>query len=345
MFLAALGLISILMRRFLLKPIKIIHRTIRNIEKNSDLNQQIPVTSNDELGATTNALNRMLIQFRDTMSEVVTATSSLDSASQSIDSSSNQALDAAVAQRDKTNHINDQIQQLKHSIDVVKNNTDTSSQASDQAMQVSQQGTQKTQQAINGINSMTEAIDQAVKVINNLDERSTNVGSVLDVIKGIAEQTNLLALNAAIEAARAGESGRGFAVVADEVRSLAIKTHESTQEIEEMIGQLQSEAQGAVGAMDTAQEKANEGVEQVQQASQALAEMANQVEHMNSLNHETLQAVDAQVSIGNQVEAGIENIAGHADNSAGMAQHNADVAHQLVTLSGNLNKLVQRFRI
>ena len=345
MFLAALGLISILMRRFLLKPIKIIHRTIRNIEKNSDLNQQIPVTSNDELGATTNALNRMLIQFRDTMSEVVTATSSLDSASQSIDSSSNQALDAAVAQRDKTNHINDQIQQLKHSIDVVKNNTDTSSQASDQAMQVSQQGTQKTQQAINGINSMTEAIDQAVKVINNLDERSTNVGSVLDVIKGIAEQTNLLALNAAIEAARAGESGRGFAVVADEVRSLAIKTHESTQEIEEMIGQLQSEAQGAVGAMDTAQEKANEGVEQVQQASQALAEMANQVEHMNSLNHETLQAVDSQVSIGNQVEAGIENIAGHADNSAGMAQHNADVAHQLVTLSGNLNKLVQRFRL
>ena len=112
-----------------------------------------------------------------------------------------------------------------------------------------------------------------------------------------------------------------------------------------MIAQLQSEAQGAVGAMDTAQEKANLGVEQVQQASQALADMASQVKQMNDLNGETRNAVDAQVGIGQEVESGIENIAGHADNSAGTAQHNADVAHQLVGLSGNLNELVKRFRI
>ena len=85
------------------------------------------------------------------------------------------------------------------------------------------------------IKELAQHIDRAYSVIKNLDEESNNIGSVLTVIRGIAEQTNLLALNAAIEAARAGEQGRGFAVVADEVRTLASRTQQSTEEIQQMI--------------------------------------------------------------------------------------------------------------
>src|SRR5690554_8021081 len=122
-------------------------------------------------------------------------------------------------------------------------NSQESNIASQEAKVDANEGMTKTDLASQSINTMNLALVSAAEVIQTLDERSNNVGSVLDVIKGIAEQTNLLALNAAIEAARAGETGRGFAVVADEVRTLSQRTAESTQEIEKMIAQLQARSE------------------------------------------------------------------------------------------------------
>ena len=115
--------------------------------------------------------------------------------------------------------------------------------------------TSTTGSVITEVSGLTNDVAHASDVIKRLEKDSSNIGTVLILIRDIAEQTNLLALNAAIEAARAGEHGRGFAVVADEVRILAGKTQKATTEIQTIIEELQQRARNAVQVMESSQER------------------------------------------------------------------------------------------
>ncbi|MEL7400951.1 MAG: methyl-accepting chemotaxis protein, partial [Pseudomonadota bacterium] len=227
----------------------------------------------------------------------------------------------------------------------VVSNAELSSQASVEAKTVARDGVDKTDQATLTIEKMNAAMASTSAVVTSLDERTANVGGVLAVIKGIAEQTNLLALNAAIEAARAGESGRGFAVVADEVRTLSQRTHESAQEIEQMIEQLQQEANKAVGSMQDAQTTATDGLEQVREAASALHRMTEHVERMTELNSETLARMQEQVRIGDDVTRGIDSIGEHSNNTVESADETTKVSANLVSLANHLSTLVKQFKL
>lgn len=119
----------------------------------------------------------------------------------------------------------------------------------------SNEGMSSAATVISEVSSLTDEVTHASSVIKQLEADSSNIGTVLVLIRDIAEQTNLLALNAAIEAARAGEHGRGFAVVADEVRVLAGKTQQATTEIQKIIEELQARARNAVEVMEEGQDR------------------------------------------------------------------------------------------
>lgn len=126
----------------------------------------------------------------------------------------------------------------------------------------SEAGMNSANSVIKEVTGLIEEVVHASSVIKKLEEDSSNIGTVLVLIRDIAEQTNLLALNAAIEAARAGEHGRGFAVVADEVRILAGKTQQATTEIQSIIEELQQRARNAVQVMENGQERVGSTQEQ-----------------------------------------------------------------------------------
>jgi methyl-accepting chemotaxis protein len=216
--------------------------------------------------------------------------------------------------------------------------------ASIEADKTASDGASTTREAIEGINGLVSEIERAAEVIERLEDRSQSVGGVLDVIKSIAEQTNLLALNAAIEAARAGESGRGFAVVADEVRTLANRSHQSTQEIEHIVEQLQLGARDAVSAMTRAKRSAEERYQQVESADSGLNLIAEHVARIRELNVQMAMAADEQSAVTQNVSRNVVNISQLAERTATDAEQTTSVSNDLMQLSDQLESLVRRFR-
>ncbi len=193
------------------------------------------------------------------------------------------------------------------------------------------------------IKDLSQHIDRAYSVIKDLDEESNNIGSVLTVIRGIAEQTNLLALNAAIEAARAGEQGRGFAVVADEVRTLASRTQQSTEEIQQMIEKLQKGSQDAVTAMDTSKQSVESSVQQTEETKERLLAMKDAVGTIHSMNQQIAQAVSEQHQVVGEVNNNITSIRDVSQETNQRANDAARDGETLISMSSDLRGLLTQF--
>ena len=98
-------------------------------------------------------------------------------------------------------------------------------------------------------------------MVVELEKQAATIGDIVKAVARIADQTNLLALNAAIEAARAGKHGKGFAVVADEVRTLAETSEKSAKQIQELVGQIQTDVKSIADGINSSAKTMEEEVE------------------------------------------------------------------------------------
>ena len=167
---------------------------------------------------------------------------------------------------------------------------------------------------------IVELTNESSTKIKNLAEKSAKITSVVEVIRNIAEKTNLLALNAAIEAARAGESGRGFAVVADEVRRLAEGSAKSSEEIDDLIKQIQEDINTTVKSIDSSAGEIEEGRAVVDSSLKALSAIGHKVQEVAAVAEENAFATDQAYAAVEQQTSATQEISSASQNMAEMAQ-------------------------
>ncbi|WP_371928933.1 methyl-accepting chemotaxis protein [Pseudomonas sp. LD120] len=237
------------------------------------------------------------------------------------------------------------ISQVTSGVQEVAKNAEHAAGEVREAEAQAQQGQVNIDGSLQQIEQLSGTIDQAVDVIRTLATESTQIGTVLEVIRSIAEQTNLLALNAAIEAARAGEQGRGFAVVADEVRLLAQRTQQSTAEIQGMIERLQSHSEAAVKVIGDSSRASQLTIEQAGLAGASLNAIGQALRTLNGLNASIASATLQQSHVVEDVNHNINQAAGLSQGTALAAQHSSTASHHLKALSEQLNGLLRQFRV
>ncbi|EFQ61910.1 chemotaxis sensory transducer [Pseudomonas fluorescens WH6] len=308
-----------------------------------DLSQPIKVQGNDEPAQLLGALASMQAQLQSTIRGISESAQQLASAAEEMSSVMDQSTRGLQAQNDEIEQAATAVNQMSAAVDEVAGNAVSSAEASQASDEDSKHGHYQISETITSIQNLVDEVLGASNKAEGLAVQAQNISKVLEVIRGIAGQTNLLALNAAIEAARAGEAGRGFAVVADEVRSLAQRTQDSTEEIEQMINAIQQGTQDTVDALNSSAEHAGQTLQRANGAGNALEKITAAISQISQRNLVIASAAEQQALVAREVDRSLVNIRDLSTQTAAGATQTCAASQELSRLAVDLNGLVTRF--
>lgn len=294
-----------------------------------------------EIGTSLNQLRSYLLTLVGTLRQHA---QEVTGNSRSLAEMSNELHCGASRQSSDTAQIRDALGELEATIQDVATSADQTAEAGRAAGQAVTQGQEVIGRSLTGLHGLVSEVQSNALAIERLADETGTIGKVLTVIRSIAEQTNLLALNAAIEAARAGEQGRGFAVVADEVRTLAQRTSGATEEIQLLIGSLQSAAHQSVQAMRIQVSHAEETALLAETADSALNQIVATIGSIEQM------AAQIAVSTAQQSEA-VSEIRGHSERIHQLGDSNLThisrgrkQSEQMLHLASELNQATLAFK-
>lgn len=369
------GLIAfMLLNKGIRKPLGSLTEDLKALsEGNGDLTKRIDLTSKDEIADLTGYFNRFIANIHDivkdiahistvlseNMSAITNTTEELTKSTEMIAMSSMDVAEGSVHQNDKLEALNHLVEKIKREIETVTQKAEQTLQSSEASQSSAALGDkQMTIQAMELI-AFIEAIDSASHTVEELNQSSEEIKTIVDFIHNISSQTNLLALNASIEAARAGEAGRGFAVVADEIRKLAEETSVSAKKISSIVSSIGDKSSNVKEAMSGLVDKTK-----IQES--AMEALKNELKQILTRSSVTLEESQGIMAISTKVNQDFSEISLSAKDIQRIAEQNSgntqDVASavqeqtasfeevsanisSISEMAEDLTKIVGRFKI
>jgi methyl-accepting chemotaxis protein len=299
----------------------------------------------DELGDLARAIDDMQNSLKQVISNITQVASEVASNTQMVEETSRQVADGIQEQADKATLIASAVEEMTVTVNQVADQSTDAASSARQAGEEATNGGKLMQETVNGMNRISEVVNETADTVDSLGKRGEEIGNVIQVINDIAEQTNLLALNAAIEAARAGELGRGFAVVADEVRGLAERTSKATDEVGGLITSIQQETRQAVQRMSEGTQLVAEGVTLSNSAGDALVQIVSRAQDVNSMIDMIAIAGGEQATATTEMSSDINAISQIASNSVRTTKDGEQAVAQLYRKVEELEQVVARFKL
>lgn len=331
------------------------------------------MTQKDEIGLLCKSLNTMVDSFRSLVSNIshgadISAESAgilseraktTAHAAQQVSSAINQVAFGSQDQARSVQTILKAVQEMSTEIQRIEQSVALAGQASGQALMVANEGDTSIAKTNEQMNHIHQTVAETGKIISELGEKSTSIGSIVETIKAISDQTNLLALNAAIEAARAGEHGRGFSVVAEEVRKLAEQSTVSSAQIELIIKDIKINVERAISSMEAEKEVVVNGsqvieetqkafnriVERTQVVNQQIQEVSQFTKHIATGSEHIAQEIKQVALISEETTAQTEEVAANSTEQMNSMQEINVSITELTNAALELQTSARRFKL
>ncbi|WP_289283881.1 MULTISPECIES: methyl-accepting chemotaxis protein [unclassified Methylophaga] len=310
-----------------------------------DLTARLDVSSKDEFGELAKSFNRFVEKLQDLIKSTLDNVQGLSSLTVQLADSSNKTKSINETLNLSTESIVSAVHEMTLANKEMSNVATNSASEADQTSQLAVKGIHVVEESNKCISELIKDMDTVLNCSQQLEQNSTSILSVLEVISSVAEQTNLLALNAAIEAARAGDHGRGFAVVADEVRSLATRTQQSTDDISQIISQLQSSVSQSSTAITQGKTDVDKTANTFQEASSVFDEIRASSRRVNDMAIQTAAATEEQTAVAEDISKNLHGLNQQTESAQQVSKTGDEISKKITNFSENMMSLMGRFKV
>lgn len=329
-----------------LMPLQKLRESLLEINRGEgDLTKRLSVESKDEFGQVSCDFNQFVEYLQNLIGRVKTLSSEIQSNTDLTSKSASEASHSLEVQLFELDQLATAMHEMSATAQDVAANAQQAADSAHLADVAVEKGVSVVSNTTRSISMLTQEMDEVVQTINELTGYSDNIESILTVITGIADQTNLLALNAAIEAARAGEMGRGFAVVADEVRALALRTQQATEEIKNMIYQLQLGVRNAENIIMAGRQKASDTQAASSEADAVLGTIKDSIHAINRMIIQIATAAEQQSATAEEINRNTTNIRDISQSVSNGAKTQEQRCESMLELTTRQDVELDKFKV